>query len=53
MSTGEAGAGVLAEKDQPGRAVGLGLHRGDRVAKHRELHRLIGRGAWRKGGQPG
>jgi DNA-binding NarL/FixJ family response regulator len=46
-------AGVLAEKDQPGRAVGLGLHRRDGVTKHSELHRLIGRGARREGGQPG
>ncbi len=46
-------AGVLAEEDQPGGTVGLGLHRGDGVTKDSELHRLIGRGAWREGGQPG
>jgi len=42
-----------AKKDQPGGTVGLGLHRGDGVTKHSELHRLIGRGAWRESGQPG
>jgi len=46
-------AGILAEEDQPGRAVRLGLHRGDGVAQDSELHRLIGPGAWREGGQPG
>jgi hypothetical protein len=31
----------------------VGLHRGDGVTKDSELHRLIGGGAWREGGQPG
>jgi len=46
-------AGVLAEQDQPGRTVGLGLHRGDGVAKEGELHRLIRCGAGCEGRQPG
>jgi hypothetical protein len=46
-------AGVRAEQDQLGRAVGLGLHRGDGVTEHGELHRLAGRGAGREGGHPG
>jgi GAF domain-containing protein len=46
-------AGVLAEKDHPGGAVGLGLHRRDGVAQHSEIHHLIGCGTRHEGGQPG
>lgn len=47
-------AGILPQQDQSGGAVGLGLHRRDRISENRELHgflRLVTGCERRKAGQ--
>ena len=46
-------ASLFTQEDQARRPVGLGLHRGDRVAENGEVDRLARISALRERGQPG